>query len=99
MSENEQVVGLSPENIGKVVTIQVFKKAEEGEDVILTETLEKHVGRLTGYSYVRRQGHTIMLEGWARPLSVVNKRQYLEVFPFVPNPIRVRMNRESSTAE
>jgi hypothetical protein len=55
MSEHKLPSGLHKNNVGKVVSVQVFRR--NGEDTIDTETLEKHVGMLESYSHDRHAIH------------------------------------------
>ena len=88
---SKQIVGLSPENIGKVVTIQIFKLKEEGGDEIIPDTLEKHVGVLKAYSHlVNQNGYVISLENFAQPLVVATFLHHAEVIPFVLETRKMR---------
>jgi len=88
---SKQIVGLSPENIGKVVTIQYFHLDVVGGDEISPESLEKHVGVLDGYSYLlEKDAYIIQIRGWQQALVVANNLHHAEVIPFVLETRKMR---------
>ena len=77
MSSNTLPVGAEAKNIGKVVTVQVFKRETNAPETLRLETLEKHVGVLQTYHH-NSQGFTFCLVGGARVTSTY-KSQYVEI--------------------
>lgn len=64
--------------IGRVVTIQVFKRKSSAADEILPDSLEKYVGTLESY-YTNKDGFMFRLVGGER-VFVVHAKQHIEFF-------------------
>lgn len=75
-------IGAEPKNIGKVVTIQVFRRVTGDIDTIRPETLEKHVGILQSY-YDDKRGFIFCLVGGSAQITL-HPNQYVEIFPYNP---------------
>lgn len=68
---------LKAEHIGKIVTVQIFRRTENDGDTLEPESLEKHVGILEGFWFDRSSLH-IRIKGL--PMSTSSRRRhYVEV--------------------
>lgn len=70
-------VGADPRNIGKVVTIQMFRRESEGSDKLDSESLEKHVGILQSY-HNNKDGFMFRFVGGER-IFALHKKHYVEI--------------------
>jgi len=52
-TESRIPTGLNEDNIGRVVKVQIFRRTSD--DTIDTDSLQKHVGTLEGFSFDRKQ--------------------------------------------
>lgn len=71
-------IGAKPENIGKIVAVQIFKRNDVDPDVIVLDSMEKHVGVLQMY-YHDKDGFVFRLVGGERIFTNYNK-QRVEIF-------------------
>lgn len=66
-----------PENIGKIVTVQIFERKETGGDELDLNSLEKYVGTLQAY-YHSHDGIVLKLEG-VDPIGINQQLKYVEI--------------------
>jgi hypothetical protein len=79
MTDDNAQLMLKPDNIGEVLTVQIFEK--KGDGTIKTDTLLKYVGKLVSYRYVAKSRTvTIAIEGLP-PVAVDLAGYHLEIFP------------------
>jgi len=76
MQSKDIPVGLTPQAIGQVVSIQIFRKT--GTDTIAHDSLRKQVGYLEWYT-LTNDHCTFQLRG-GTPMTVDYTAQYAEVF-------------------
>jgi hypothetical protein len=77
--------GISPQLIGKVVTIQVIKRESENSDSLDLKSMEKYVGTLQLY-FSNKDGFVFQLVGNPQ-VGTADALHYVEIHPHVPKYI------------
>lgn len=79
-------VGLTPNLIGKVVTVQIFARVfdreEPDSDKVDRDSLENYVGTLQSY-YHREDAFAFSLAGNLEPRAIVYKHHRIVIHPYV----------------